>query len=47
MIRVLLLTSCVGFLARSCFMKILAAQIIAVAFLAVFLYYRPCTSTNI
>ena len=39
--RVLLLTSCVGFLARSCMLKVLAAQLIALAYLVLFVAHRP------
>ena len=41
MVRVLLLTSWLGFLARSCAMRVLAAQLIAVAFTTLFLWSRP------
>ena len=42
MTRVLLLTSCVGLIARhSCHAKILTAQLIASAFLVLFLWARP------
>ena len=43
-IRILILTSMVGFISRSCWIKMLVAQIISVAFLALFLWVRPCTS---
>ena len=41
MLRVLFLTSCVGFLASRCWMKLLAAQVIAHSFLVVFLLRTP------
>ena len=41
MIRVLMLTSTIGFLAKTCWMKMVAAQIIALVFLVVFMVYRP------
>ena len=41
MVRILLLSSCVGFLARSCYMKILAAQVIGLAFLILFVSHHP------
>ena len=40
-IRILILTSMVGFISRSCWIKMLVAQIISVAFLALFLWVRP------
>ena len=39
--RILLLTSCIGFLSRSCYVKMLLAQIFGLVFLALFLYARP------
>ena len=44
MSRILLLTSCVGFLSSSCYVKMLVALIIALAFLWLFLYKRPYRS---
>ena len=41
MMRVLLLTSVTGFLARTCRMKIVAALVLALLFLIVYLYARP------
>ena len=43
LVRVLLLTSTLGFISRSCWMKMLMGQIIALVFLCIFLYVRPCT----
>ena len=40
-IRLLLLTSTLGFLSRSCYVKMLVGLIISVAFFAVFLWVRP------
>ena len=40
-LRILLLTSCVGFISRSCYVKMLVAQIIALVFLVLFLWCRP------
>ena len=41
MVRVLLLTSCVGFLAMTCWMKIFVAQFISVVFMVLFLVVHP------
>ena len=41
MLRILLLTSCIGFFGRSCETKVLIAQVIALVFLVVFLLHRP------
>ena len=41
LIRKLVLTGCIGFLARSCHYKLLLAQLVAFAFLGVFLSVRP------
>ena len=41
LLRLLLLTSCVGFFSRSCYIKLLVALIIALAFLVIFLWHRP------
>merc|ERR1711964_594099 len=41
MIRVLILTSTVGFFARTCWMKAFFAQVISIIYLAIFLYARP------
>ena len=41
MFRILLLTSCVGFMSRSCYVKMLLTQLLSLAFLAYFLYTRP------
>ena len=44
MIRILLLTSCVGFLSSSCYVKMLVALLLALAFLWLFLLKRPYRS---
>ena len=44
MTRILLLSSCVGFISRSCQIKSLVAMLIALAYSALFLWTRPCTS---
>ena len=41
MFRILVLTSMIGFISKSCYVKMLMAQIIAVVSLAVFIYARP------
>ena len=41
MFRVLLLSSTIGFLANSCWMKMVAAQLVALAFLVVFVIAKP------
>ena len=41
MIRVLILTSTVGFFARTCWMKAFFAQVVSIIYLAIFLYARP------
>ena len=41
MLRVLILTSCIGLTAKSCWHQILAAQIIALVFLLIFAHHRP------
>ena len=43
MIRIVVLSSTIGFLARQCWMKILAAQLLALAWMILFIYNRPCT----
>jgi hypothetical protein len=46
MARVLLLTSTVGFTARTCHYKILAALVIALFFLVLFLQHHPCPCSH-
>ena len=41
MVRKLLLTACIGFMARSCHIKILAALLISLFFLLAFLSFKP------
>ena len=43
MVRVNILTSLIGVLSKSCWMKLFSAQIVATVFLCIFLYCRPCT----
>ena len=46
MLRVLLLTSTLGIFARTCWAKELVGQIIALAFLIIFMYFRPYRSSR-
>ena len=43
MTRILILTSTVGFMGRACWTKILIALFVALLYLMIFLYHRPCT----
>ena len=44
MVRILILTSWMGFVSKACYMKVLMSQMISLVFLVLFLYWRPCTS---
>ena len=44
MVRILILTSWMGFVSKACYIKVLMSQMIALVFLVLFLHWRPCTS---